>query len=150
MVLESIRHLHRQVFREDLSISPGNDRTCWAYVLNESRPKVGIWHSHLTTSSYNAVYYLQTNPDDGIQLIIPRDLQDPSKGQVIDLPVQEGMLVVMPGWLFHKERPIERRPGALRISINMEVRADQHEEVALFFALRWRSQVPASGGAGSG
>ncbi len=120
-VLDSVCRRHRHAFQQDLSISPRNRRTCWAFVLDENRPAVGIWHNHLRTSTYNAVYYLRTSIGDAIDLIIPNDVRNPRAGREVEIPVQEGMLIVMPGWLFHKEKPIQQHRDALRISINVEV-----------------------------
>jgi hypothetical protein len=147
MVLESVRHTHRQAFREELSISSTNKRTGWAFVLDENRPAVSVWHNHLGTSTYNAVYYLRANNGDAVDVIVPDDVSDLRTGREIELPVEEGMLLVMPNWLFHKPKPIEQRRGVVRISINMEVTQDQASvEDSLRQWLWWsrRSSHPAA------
>ncbi len=125
MVLESVRHIHRHAFHEELSISPTNKRTGWAFVLDENRPAVSVWHNHLGTSTYNAVYYLCANAGDAVDVIVPNDVSDLRAGREIEIAVEEGMLLVMPNWLFHRPKPIEQRRGVLRISINMEVIQNQ-------------------------
>ena len=132
-VLDSVREMHKQIFGKDLAISHRNKSACWAYVIDETRPKVGVWHNHVRTSTYNCVYYVRADHDDAIRLIIPRESSNPSIGQKIDIPAQAGLLLVMPSWLFHKEKVIERRVVP-RISINMEILTENHLEVDQFFA----------------
>src|ERR1700691_5887638 len=81
MALESVRDIHRQAFREELSISPTNKRTRWAFVLDENRPAVSVWHNHLGTSTYNAVYYLRANVGDAVEVIVPNDVRDLRAGR---------------------------------------------------------------------
>jgi hypothetical protein len=122
--LATVQDLYRTMFSRELVLSASNKRTCWAFVLDESRPAVDVWHNHITTSTHNAVYYVRANEDDAIRVIVPDSPQDPRQGREVEIAVAEGTLLVMPNWLFHKPKAIARLPGLRRISINMEVIAE--------------------------
>jgi hypothetical protein len=121
MVLESMNRLHRVLFGKEVVLSPRNQRTCWALVLDETRPTIDVWHNHVRTATYNGVYYLRTTGSDALHIIVPDDRSDPRHGRELTIPVQEGTLLVIPGWLFHKPNSIQSQVGRRRISINMEI-----------------------------
>jgi hypothetical protein len=123
-MLATVGGLYRTTFKRELALSPSNKRTCWAFVLDENRPAVEVWHNHITTSTHNAVYYVRANEGDAIHVIVPESARDPRQGRELEIPVREGTLLVMPNWLFHKPKGIERQQGLRRISINMEVISD--------------------------
>jgi hypothetical protein len=115
--------IHKKVYKRDLVLAPRNSTACWAFVLDETRAEAPKWHNHIATSSYNAVYYVRATDTDSIFLRVPEDRAKPETGQDIEVPISEGMLLMMPNWLFHKPKSIDGKRGIQRIAINMEFMA---------------------------
>jgi len=121
--LTAMAKIHKLVFKKDLVVAENNRKTCWAFVTDAQRHSVSYWHNHVSTCTYNSVYYLRAAEGDSIFLKIPLDQKNHEEGKTIEVPIHEGMIVIMPNWLFHKPKPIEAGRSVERIAINMEVRA---------------------------
>lgn len=114
--LRVVGSLHRAMWGTDPVLHRLNRRKCWACVVDDRQPDAAVWHNHEETCSYNGVYYLRVSDGDAIQCLAPN-------GDVVEVPVRAGMLLITPNWLMH--RPKSRPLGAgRRISINMEAIVD--------------------------
>lgn len=99
---------------ENLEVLP-NDRykSCWTYVQNNERYE-SKWHSHIKTASINAVYYPSIPDTTGTLSILTLS------GDEAEVELNQGDLVVFPGWLIHKPNP-QKHSRLPRVSINLEL-----------------------------
>lgn len=101
------------------NISPIENKTYaqfWAYVQNSER-YTSVWHNHIKTASINAVYYPWVPDETGNLSVITNG------GEVIEIPVIQGTMLIFPGWLIHRPNPqlTSKEP---RVSINIELLTD--------------------------
>ena len=90
----------------------------WCYFTGASRPvKKDIWHNHLRTSNINAVLYLKTLVDHGIQFKMGKESWY--------LEPQNFDLLIFPGFLDH--RPVTSTTQE-RISLNLELKCNETEK----------------------
>ena len=84
----------------------------WIYCQNDKFFN-SVWHSHIDTSTVNAVFYIdppEAEEGGGLEL---RFLE-----QSIKVPVQKNMIYMFPYWMDH--RPLPQTSPAWRISVNVE------------------------------
>jgi len=90
-----------------------NEVELWIYVQNNIHHRTG-WHNHATTSTINAVYYIDPPKDGGeIQFFYPR-------GDEKELTVKPEVdkIYIWPYWLYHRVLP--QKDSSWRISVNLE------------------------------
>ncbi len=91
----------------------------WIYVQNNKHFS-SVWHSHVTTSTVNAVYYINP-PKRGGGLNLRHDLIEN-----IIYP-KSNTLYIFPCWLEH--RPLPQEDDEWRISVNIEYMCDRRPVV---------------------
>jgi hypothetical protein len=84
----------------------------WIYCQNDKFFN-SVWHSHIDTSTVNAVFYIDPpEPEEGGGLEL-RFLE-----QSIKVPVQKNMIYMFPYWMDH--RPLPQTSKNWRVSVNVE------------------------------
>ena len=107
----------REMFGE-FNLSKSNSQTCWVYRGNNvdrGKRLSGWWHNHATSSTINAVYYLQVF-NDGISFI-------GLNGEVVDYLPHNNELVIFPADLVHSPQPCTLQK--YRYSVNMEILTEE-------------------------
>jgi len=88
------------------------DIKTWIYCQNDKFFN-SVWHSHIDTSTINAVFYIDPpEPEEGGGLEL-RYLE-----QSIKVPVQKNMIYMFPYWMDH--RPLPQTSKTWRVSVNVE------------------------------
>lgn len=88
------------------------DIKTWIYCQNDKLFN-SVWHSHIDTSTINAVFYIDPpEPEEGGGLEL-RFLE-----QSIKVPVQKNMIYMFPYWMDH--RPLPQTSKNWRVSVNVE------------------------------
>ena len=90
-----------------------NDVKPWIYAQNNIHYK-SKWHNHYSTSTINAVFYIDP-PKDGGELCIS---YPPAPGNVVMVKPEVNKIYVFPYWLYHK--PMPQKDSDWRISVNLE------------------------------
>ena len=91
----------------------------WIYVQNNQYYN-SVWHNHVTTSTINAVYYI--NPPE-----IGGELELTMNAQSYKFKPQINYLYLFPYWM--ERRPVVQESPDWRISVNIEYLCEQRAKV---------------------
>ena len=109
--------ISREMFGK-FTLSDRNLSTCWVYrgnKIDRGNRTEKWWHNHSTSSTINAVYYLQVF-NDGVSFI-------GLDGQVQDYLPKNNELIIFPADLVHSPQPCTLQK--YRYSVNMEILTEE-------------------------
>ena len=117
---EEIRDKFLKVVHDtfDVGYSQSKIQT-WIYCQNDKHSN-NLWHTHVNTSSVNAVFYIDP-PDVG------GGLQIEYCGVITTIPVKTNTLYLFPYWMAH--RPVAQVSPHWRISVNVEYKCRERPVV---------------------
>lgn len=100
-----------------------NKKVCWCYIDNINN-SVSKFHNHIKSSSINAVYYLNVPDEESgcIEFLIDDKL-------LVYQPKNFDLLI-FPNYMIH--RPTQNKKEEWRISINMEILAEENVDKIFF------------------